>query len=293
MQHQLESLEARRLLSNTGTISGSVFTDLNANGRHEAGEAGIKGATIYLDANNNGKLDKRETSTLSDKRGQYRFTGLAAGTYRVREVGAESVANTAPRSGWFKITLADGQHVARRMFGNAIVAEIPTSIDLADGEAVQDYLATGARNSGLWNQAGITSTAAKDPRPTNKVLLTLTGTTLTPANVNFSDLTRLTGSSATDVLGEFVFGSATNLDATPPPVPVNPPLPTPQAPTPKSVAREDFMLTHHDHSLLSAKAYLLGDKSVTRSQGLYTVIEHWHQYGIEYKREFLRLAKNY
>ena len=148
MKHQLESLESRCLLSNSGMISGSVYTDLNANGRHEAGEAGIKGATIYLDANNNGKLDKRETNTLTDKRGQYRFVGLAAGTHRVREVVTESIASTAPRSGWFKIALTDGQHVARRMFGNAIVARIPTSIDLADNDAVQAYLTTGARNSG-------------------------------------------------------------------------------------------------------------------------------------------------
>ena len=165
MKHHLESLESRRLLAGTGEISGSVYADLNANGTHEVGEGGIRGARLYLDSNNNGAWDSRtETSALTDKRGQFQFTGLAAGTYRLREVTTDSLAITAPRSAWFRITLADGQHVARRMFANAIVAQFPASIDLNDHDAVERYLITEARNSGTWNSPGITSTTAGNER---------------------------------------------------------------------------------------------------------------------------------
>ena len=61
----------------------------------------------------------RETSVLSDKRGQFRFDGLSAGTHRLREVTPANHRISGPRSGWFKITLTEGQHVARRQFANA------------------------------------------------------------------------------------------------------------------------------------------------------------------------------
>ncbi|HLA86189.1 MAG TPA: proprotein convertase P-domain-containing protein, partial [Thermoguttaceae bacterium] len=38
-------------------IQGSVFNDANANGRKDAGEAGLAGQTVFLDANHNGVLD--------------------------------------------------------------------------------------------------------------------------------------------------------------------------------------------------------------------------------------------
>lgn len=291
MLNQFESLEGRRLLAGTGVISGSVYTDLNASGTHEAGEAGIKNARLYLDTNNNRTWDSRtETAVLTDKRGQFQFTALAAGTYRLREVGSASVANTAPQSGWFRIKLSEGQNVVRRMFGNAIVAQIPNAIDLTDQVAVQNYLATGSRTGGLWNMAGVTSSAAQE-RPVRNVLLDLTASQL--GVVDFDDYTHLTGQHALGVIGSFVYNGGVNIDAQPPARDLGLENPQPTTPTPKSVALEDFRLTHHDHSLLSAKSYLLGDKNVIRSQGLYTVIDHYHQYGIEYKREFLRLARDY
>ena len=109
--------------------------------------------------------------------------------------------------------------------------------------------------------------------------------------VEFAALANLSQVTASSILGDFVFNGAIDPNATPPTP--DQPLPTPQSPTAKSVAKADFKLTHDDHSLLIAKAYLLGDKNVIRSAGLYTVIDHYHQYGIEYKREFLRLAKSY
>lgn len=77
------------------TINGMKFEDKDGGGTKDTGETGISGWTIFLDANNNGSLDIGEDSTATDANGNYSFTGLEAGTYRVREV---------PQTGWQQTT---------------------------------------------------------------------------------------------------------------------------------------------------------------------------------------------
>ncbi|MDX1948357.1 MAG: SdrD B-like domain-containing protein [Pirellulaceae bacterium] len=63
-------------------VSGYVYYDPNDNGLKEAGEAPIPGTTIIL-------LDASGTQlaqTTTDATGFYKFTGLTAGTYYIREV---------------------------------------------------------------------------------------------------------------------------------------------------------------------------------------------------------------
>lgn len=79
---QAERLEDRQLLA---TITGTVFNDLNADGVKNTGESGQSGWTIFLDTDGNGQLDTGETSTTTAANGSYTFSGLAAGTYNVRE----------------------------------------------------------------------------------------------------------------------------------------------------------------------------------------------------------------
>ncbi|MCA9167999.1 MAG: tandem-95 repeat protein, partial [Planctomycetales bacterium] len=78
------------------TLSGSAFFDANQNGVRDAGERGLSGITVYLDYNDNGLLDAGEPSTATsvdlfytpsqDETGDYSFTHLARGTYKVREI---------------------------------------------------------------------------------------------------------------------------------------------------------------------------------------------------------------
>jgi hypothetical protein len=79
-----ESLEGRALLS--GDIQGTVFNDFNGNGLRDSDESALAGLVMYLDTNNNGRFDPRETVALADSSGNYRFSGLAAGTYAVGEL---------------------------------------------------------------------------------------------------------------------------------------------------------------------------------------------------------------
>src|SRR5437867_2850753 len=73
----VEALQSRLLL----TISGSDFSDLNANGLRDAGEPGLSGVTVFLDASNNGAFDAGETATTTDASGNYSFPGTPLSNY--------------------------------------------------------------------------------------------------------------------------------------------------------------------------------------------------------------------
>ncbi len=72
------------------TVNGTVFSDLNANGFQDAGEAGLVGVTIQLlDAGSN-----VVATTTTDASGGYSFTSVAAGSYMVREIDPASFTST-------------------------------------------------------------------------------------------------------------------------------------------------------------------------------------------------------
>ncbi len=79
-----------------GSISGQKFEDLNGNKHKDNGEPGLAGWTIFIDANNNGKLDKYEPRTHTDSHGNYIFKRLKAGNYTIREVLQEGWIKTTP-----------------------------------------------------------------------------------------------------------------------------------------------------------------------------------------------------
>jgi hypothetical protein len=97
------------------TISGAKFNDLNANGVRDTGEGGLSNWTIFLDTNNNGVLDAGERSQLTDSNGNYSFTNVGPGTFRLREVAQfnwiQMTANPI-------VTTTSGVNVGDQLFGN-------------------------------------------------------------------------------------------------------------------------------------------------------------------------------
>ncbi len=102
----------------TGSIGGYCFNDTDKDGVFDTNESKAAGKTVYIDANNNGKLDTGEKSLLTDATGNYTFTGLVAGTYRVRRVFPTGYASSTPLR---NVTLAAGQVLSGVTIGSKTV----------------------------------------------------------------------------------------------------------------------------------------------------------------------------
>src|SRR3990172_1266317 len=105
----------KKLDSKPGSICGTKFNDLNGNGVWNAGEPRLPNWTINL-------TGASTLSVTTDEKGNYCFTDLPAGTYTVSEVMQTGWQQTAPPSpGTYTITLASGQNIVNRNFGNKLV----------------------------------------------------------------------------------------------------------------------------------------------------------------------------
>ena len=78
----------------------------------------LSGWTVYLDKDNSGTLTAGDPTTTSDSHGNYRFSGLVAGTYHVREIVQSGWNETYPKNGKYDITLAAGKISKKNDFGN-------------------------------------------------------------------------------------------------------------------------------------------------------------------------------
>lgn len=107
-----------------GSISGTVFNDINGDLKQNAGEPGLSGWQVYIDANNNGVLDSGETVATTNAQGHFVLHGLPQGTYRLREVRKSGWARTTPAGAWplgfIDVTLTPGKSSSGNNFGNAI-----------------------------------------------------------------------------------------------------------------------------------------------------------------------------
>ena len=81
-------------VANAGNISGVVFDDTNADGIRQHAEIGMGGFAIYIDSNNDGKLDGGDPSATTDINGNFTISGLAPGTYVLHQV---------PNGPWFLV----------------------------------------------------------------------------------------------------------------------------------------------------------------------------------------------
>ena len=70
----------------THTLSGVLWNDTDGDGQFDGNESNSGVRTVYLDQNQNNKLDNGEKSVQSNANGGYQFNNLADGTYYVTRV---------------------------------------------------------------------------------------------------------------------------------------------------------------------------------------------------------------
>ncbi|WP_419195222.1 dockerin type I domain-containing protein [Novipirellula herctigrandis] len=128
----VERLDERRVLA---AITGDVFHDLDLSFRQEPGEVALAKRLVYLDANDNGSLDRGEIFNVADDAGQFSFEDLADGSYLVRLFnGTETQQQVFPvraSSDADPIEVVDGNTFTLGANQTALVLT-DTSIEVAD-----------------------------------------------------------------------------------------------------------------------------------------------------------------
>ncbi|MDP2335268.1 MAG: SdrD B-like domain-containing protein [Bacteroidota bacterium] len=101
------------LNSQLGSICGMKYNDLNGNGKRDEGEPGISDWTILI----GGTAD---FSMVTDKNGEFCFTNLKPGVYKIGEQSRQGWVQTAPSEHYFTIELKAGEHITKQEFGNIL-----------------------------------------------------------------------------------------------------------------------------------------------------------------------------
>ncbi len=128
-------------------IAGTKFNDVNGNGARDPGELGLAGWTTELRNASDVVVD----TEVTDANGDYRFTGVEAGTYTVTEVAQPGFVQTFPANGASQgpIVLTDPIQVEDIDFGNFALMSV-------SGVKFDDLNGNGTRDPGEPGVAGVT-----------------------------------------------------------------------------------------------------------------------------------------
>ena len=121
---------------------------------------GLSGWTIQLDKDANGTVD---ATTMTDANGNYSFTGLTAGTYRIREVNQVGWTQTTVNPG--DVTVVSGTNSTGNNFGNFQLGGI-SGLKFHDnnGDGIKNGADAGLCRAGR-SSSTRTPTAPSMPRP--------------------------------------------------------------------------------------------------------------------------------
>lgn len=98
-------------LRRPGTVSGTVFADLNGNGVRDSTDTGLQGWTVRL-------TGTRTDSTVSGADGTYGFSLLAQGSYGAQVVRPAGWSSTLPPGGGYdSLAVSDGEAYTALDFG--------------------------------------------------------------------------------------------------------------------------------------------------------------------------------
>jgi uncharacterized protein (DUF2141 family) len=124
-----------------GTISGTVFEDLNGNGAQDAGEPGIGWVTLELTPAAGGET----TGTMTMGDGSYAFVDLTAGNYTLEETDPDGFSSTTPNMRLISIADRKG---ATMVFGDLKEGTV-------SGTVFEDRNGNGTRDAGERGIGGV------------------------------------------------------------------------------------------------------------------------------------------
>ncbi len=127
----------------TGSMTGTVWHDANADSQRQGNEPGLPDVTVFLDLNANAQQDPGEPQVVTrtddpatpatDEAGLYTFSNLPPHTFSVRLAPSSSLNPTFPgipgAATPHQIALADGQQLTGRDFGLAPAATVTLDLD--------------------------------------------------------------------------------------------------------------------------------------------------------------------
>ena len=132
----VEHLSDRRVLA---AITGAVFEDLNHSFQLDAGDAEAPHRLVYIDANQNTRIDAGEPYALADSEGNYRFDNVPDGMHELRLFnGTDTQFQTMPISA----TLAGP--ISSVTAGSQLASNGRTPLALTNQSVVFGNLDTGA-----------------------------------------------------------------------------------------------------------------------------------------------------
>ena len=191
----------RSVMAGTASIGNRVWNDLNNNGLQDAGEPGIQGVTVELLDGAGNPIDSdpatagvQPTIRVTNALGEYLFTGLIAGDYKVRFSTLPAGYNASPK--------AAGTNRDIDSDGNTIAAGTSTTdvISVASGEErldidfglnnptaplgqIGDYVWFDSNNNGVQDatEQGVPGVTVSLLNASNTII----ATTVTDANGNY------------------------------------------------------------------------------------------------------------
>jgi len=118
------------------SLSGQKFEDLDSDGVKDAGEPGLDGWTIELvDPSTSRVID----TAVTLEGGFYTFANLAPGDYELHELLQDGWVQTYPEANLHSLTLACGEEITDKDFGNARASTISgQKFEDLDGDRVKD-----------------------------------------------------------------------------------------------------------------------------------------------------------
>jgi hypothetical protein len=134
----------------TGDVAGTILHDANANGAKDLEEEGLAGWTVFLDLNDSGGLDEGEPAQVTNVDGDYLLTGVADGTYTIREVLQDGWAPSPGTADHYALAVVDGDESKVNFFNY-----VPQIGDIT-GTVWNDFNGDGIRSAGDSGLAGWT-----------------------------------------------------------------------------------------------------------------------------------------